>query len=136
VLGTNCRKIVGGSAKGKAIVTKQAINFLAMVDVSKGVVKDKNHELFEKSIKGLILVLPNAIGSSVGAYTIYSLRLNGASPIAVVCTNRADITLSSGCAISNIPLVDKLDEITASDLRSGLSVSVDSDEEKVSIQTV
>ena len=84
MLGTNCRKIVGGSAKGKAIVTKQAINFLAMVDVSKGVVKDKNHELFEKSIKGLILVLPNAIGSSVGAYTIYSLRLNGASPIAVV----------------------------------------------------
>lgn len=134
--GTNCRKIVGGSARGKAIVTKQAINFLAMVDVSKGVIKDKNHELFEKSINGLILVLPNAIGSSVGAYTIYSLSLNGTSPIAVVCTNRADITLSSGCAISNIPLVDKLDEMIASNLRSGLTISVDSDQEKVSIQTV
>jgi uncharacterized protein len=136
VLGTNCRKIVGGSARGKAMVTKQAINFLAMVDVKKGVIKDKNHELFEKDISGLILVLPNAIGSSVGAYTIYSLRLNGTSPIAIVCTNSADITLSSGCAISNIPLVDKLDEMTASDLRSGLTISVDSDQEKVSIQTV
>jgi phosphomecalonate degydratase small subunit len=136
VLGTNCRKIVGGSARGKAMVTKQAINFLAMVDVTKGVIKDKNHELFEKSINGLILVLPNAIGSSVGAYTIYSLRLNGTSPIAVVCTNNADITLSSGCAISNIPLVDKLDEMIASNLRSGLTISVDSDQEKVSIQTV
>jgi predicted aconitase with swiveling domain len=118
------------------MVTKQAINFLAMVDVTKGVIKDKNHELFEKSINGLILVLPNAIGSSVGAYTIYSLRLNGTSPIAVVCTNNADITLSSGCAISNIPLVDKLDEMIASNLRSGLIISVDSDQEKVSIQTV
>jgi uncharacterized protein len=136
VLGINCRKIVGGSARGKAMVTKQAINFLAMVDVTKGVIKDKNHELFEKSINGLILVLPNAIGSSVGAYTIYSLRLNGTSPIAVVCTNNADITLSSGCAISNIPLVDKLDEMIASNLRSGLTISVDSDQEKVSIQTV
>ena len=118
------------------MVTKQAINFLAMVDVTKGVIKDKNHELFEKSINGLILVLPNAIGSSVGAYTIYSLRLNGTSPIAVVSTNRADITLSSGCAISNIPLVDRLDEMIASNLRSGLTISVDSDQEKVSIQTV
>ena len=91
---------------------------------------------FSTLINGHILVLPNAIGSSVGAYTIYSLRLNGTSPIAVVCTNRADITLSSGCAISNIPLVDRLDEMIASNLRSGLTISVDSDQEKVSIQTV
>ena len=42
---SNCRKIVGGSGEGKALVTDQPINFLAMVDAKTGMITDPRHEL-------------------------------------------------------------------------------------------
>ena len=102
---TRCKKIVGGRGTGKALVTSQPINFLAMVDAKTGKVTDRKHELFGKSLKGAVLVYPNAVGSSVGAYVFYSLAQNKVAPSAIVCT-KTDITTASGCAIANIPVVD------------------------------
>ncbi|MEW6604858.1 MAG: DUF126 domain-containing protein [Thermoproteota archaeon] len=102
---SNCKKIVGGWGEGPAIVTSQPINFLAMIDPKTGVITDPKHELHDRSIKGAVLVFPYAVGSSVGAYAIYSLKEYGTAPCAVVCT-KADITTASGCAIANIPVVD------------------------------
>jgi predicted aconitase with swiveling domain len=101
----NCHKIVGGTGEGKTLVTTQPINFLAMVDRKTGIIADPWHQLHGKLLKGVVLVLPYAIGSSVGAYTIYSLKEYRTGPSAVVCL-RADITTASGCAIANIPVVD------------------------------
>ena len=129
----NCRKIVGGSGKGKALVTKQPINFLAMVDTKLGAINYRNHELFGKSMKDTVLIFPNAVGSSVGAYSIYSLKANGVAPIAIVCINKADIITASGCAISNIPFVDMLEISTISSLKSGLEISVDADKQIIII---
>ena len=50
------------------------------------------------------LVFPHGVGSSVGAYTIYSLMVNGVAPVAMVC-QKADLTVASGCALANIPMV-------------------------------
>ena len=100
-----CRRIVGGTGEGPALVTSQAINFLAMVDRNTGIVTDEKHELFGKSLKGTVLVFPHAVGSSVGAYAIYSLKEYGNAPNAMVCT-KADITTASGCAIARIPVVN------------------------------
>jgi len=50
------------------------------------------------------LVFPHGIGSSVGAYTIYSLKSNNSAPIAMVC-QKTDLTTASGCALANIPLI-------------------------------
>jgi len=100
----NCRKIVGGSGEGEVLVSAQPINFLSMVDAKTGKIIDPKHDLFGKSLKGSVLVFPYAIGSSVGAYAIYSLREFGSAPSAMVCA-KADITTASGCAIANIPVV-------------------------------
>lgn len=102
---SNCKKIVGGSGEGLTLVTAQPINFLAMVDPKTGRITDPKHELYEKSLKGAVLVFPYAVGSSVGAYAIYSLREYGTAPSAVVCS-KADITTASGCAIASIPVVN------------------------------
>lgn len=123
----NCRKIVGGSGKGKALVTNEAINFLTMVDTKRSIIVDQNHELFGKSIKNIVLVFPNASGSTVGAYAIYSLKVNGVAPIAVVCSNKADIITASGCAISNIPVVDMLERPVSHFLKSGMEISINAD---------
>jgi hypothetical protein len=105
VIINNCKKIVGGAGEGRALVTAQPINFLAMVDSRTGIITDPKHELHEKSLKGVVLVFPYSVGSSVGAYAIYSLGEYGTAPSAVVCT-KADITTASGCAIASIPVVD------------------------------
>jgi predicted aconitase with swiveling domain len=100
-----CKKIVGGIAKGKLLITDQPINFLAMLNLKTGQVIDPNHKLNNLTLKNNILVFPNSIGSSVGAYTIFSLKNNNTSPNGIICTDSVDITTASGCAISNIPLV-------------------------------
>jgi uncharacterized protein len=101
----NCKKIVSGSGEGPVLVTAQPINFLAMVDAKTGKITDPKHDLHGKSLKGSVLVFPYAIGSSVGAYVIYSFKEFGNAPSAMVCT-KADITTASGCAIANIPVVE------------------------------
>ncbi len=100
-----CKRIVGGRSEGKPIFSDQPINFLSMMDVETGKITDETHNLNNQTLKNSILVFPNAIGSSVGAYTIFSLKSNNTSPHGIICTNSVDITTASGCAISNIPLV-------------------------------
>ena len=132
----NCRKIVPGIGISKALVTNNVINFLAMVDTKSATIIDKHHELYGKSIKDIILVFPNAIGSSVGAYAIYSLKINRVAPSAIICINNADIITASGCAISDIPLVDKLEKPSSFILESEMEICVDADKELVIIKTV
>jgi len=96
--------IVKGIAKGKIMKTNIPINFLGAVDKKTGVIRDDKHDMFQKSIKNTILVFPHGIGSSVGAYTIYSLKSNDSAPAAMICT-KADLSVVSGCALANIPMV-------------------------------
>ena len=98
------KTIVKGKAKGIVLKTEKPINFLGTVDKQTGIIQDKNHDLYKKSIKDCILVFPHGIGSSVGAYTIYSLKSNNSAPLAMIC-QKADLTVASGCALANIPFV-------------------------------
>lgn len=100
----NVKIIVRGKAQGSLLVAKNPINFLGGIDKKLGLVHDKKHDLFGKSIGNKVLAFPFGVGSSVGAYTIYSLKYNNCAPLAMICL-KADLTTASGCAISNIPLV-------------------------------
>jgi predicted aconitase with swiveling domain len=100
----NVKVIVRGKAQGTLLVAKNPINFLGGIDKKTGIVHDKKHDLYGKSIGGKILAFPFGVGSSVGAYTLYSLKYNHCAPLAMICL-KADLTTASGCAISNIPLV-------------------------------
>lgn len=103
------RAIVKGRAQGAVLKTDTPINFLGSVDKKTGVISDDMHDLVGRSIRGSILVFPHGVGSSVGAYTIYSLKSNDSAPHAMVC-KKADITVASGCALANIPLVVVTDD--------------------------
>ena len=96
--------IVQGKVKGTVLKTTNPINFLGAVDKKTGVIHDQKYDIFEKSIKDSILVFPHGIGSSVGAYTIYSLKSYESAPLAMIC-KKADLTVASGCALANIPMV-------------------------------
>jgi predicted aconitase with swiveling domain len=135
VIISNCRKIVGGSGEGKTLVTTQPINFLTMVDAKNGAIAEPQHELHGRSLKGAVLVLPYAIGSSVGAYAIYSLKEYGTAPSAVICS-KADIIIASGCAIANIPVVDLPNGTELHTLKHDLIARVEADAGRVIIMHV
>ena len=96
--------IVNGKAEGTVLKTTNPINFLGAVDKKTGMIRDKKYDIFEKSIKDTVLVFPHGVGSSVGAYTIYSLKSHQSAPLAMIC-QKADLTVASGCALANIPMI-------------------------------
>ena len=121
--------IVQGKANGIVLKSKDPINFLGAVDKKTGIIRDDKHDMYQKSLKDTILVFPHGIGSSVGAYTIYSLKSNNSAPSAMVCT-KADLSVVSGCALANIPLLIISQEKYDS-LKNGQKVSIDTDSKKI-----
>jgi len=117
--------LVPGKVHGIVLKSKKPINFLGTVDKKTGIISDKNHDLFEKSIKDTILVFPSGVGSSVGAYTIYSIKSNNTAPLAMIC-QKADLTVATGCALTNIPLIIISGEEFSS-IKSGMKISLDTD---------
>ena len=120
--------IVKGKAEGTILKTNTPINFLGSVDKKTGMIHDTKHDLAGKSIKNTILVFPYGVGSSVGAYTIYSLKSNDAAPLAMIC-NKVDLTVASGCALANIPLVISTDEFEM--LGNGKQITLDAENGKI-----
>ncbi len=117
--------LVAGKVQGIILKSNDPINFLGTVDKKTGIISDENHDLFEKSIKDCILVFPSGVGSSVGAYTIYSIKSNNSAPLAMIC-KKADLTVVTGCALTNIPLAIVSDEEFSS-FQSGQKISLDTE---------
>ncbi|MGI0078787.1 MAG: aconitase X swivel domain-containing protein [Nitrososphaerales archaeon] len=99
------RCIVSGRMRGEVLYSSSPIAFLQGVDPEKGCVSDPKHEIFGEPFPGKILVFPNSVGSSVGAYVIYRLKKNGKAPRGMI-NQSSDIITASGCAIAGIPLYD------------------------------
>ena len=121
--------IVEGNAQGKVLKSTNPINFLGAVDKKTGIIRDKKYDIFKKSMKDTVLVFPHGIGSSVGAYTIYSLKSNQSAPIAMICT-KADLTVASGCALANIPMIVVSNEEFDS-IQDGNKITIDTKSENI-----
>jgi len=119
--------LVKGKVEGIILKSEAPINFLGTVDKKTGIISDQNHELFEKSIKDSVLVFPSGVGSSVGAYTIYSIKSNNSAPLAMIC-QKADLTVVTGCALANIPMIIVSDEEFSS-FQNGQKISLDTESE-------
>jgi predicted aconitase with swiveling domain len=128
-----CKCIVKGYAEGEPIISDTPINFLTMIDAENGEIKDPNHNLYGKTLRGKIFVFPNSVGSSVGAYMLYSLKKKACGPLAIICSNRMDITTASGCAISNIPAVHLKHNTLPQVIRNSRALTVDGEGEQILI---
>ena len=121
--------IVSGKAKGVILKSKNPINFLGSVDKKSGVIHNEKYDIFNKSIKDSVFVFPHGVGSSVGAYTIFSLKSNNTAPVAMIC-QKADLTVASGCALADIPMIivsnDEFDSI-----EDGKEIQIDTESENI-----
>jgi uncharacterized protein len=124
--------LVSGKVEGIVLKSKKPINFLGTVDKKTGIISDENHDLYQKSLKDIVLVFPSGVGSSVGAYTIYSIKSNQAAPLAMIC-KKVDLTVATGCALANIPLITISDEEFSS-IKNGMKISFDTEFNQIHYQ--
>ena len=124
--------LVSGKVQGIVLKSENPINFLGTVDKKTGVISDENHDLYQKSIKDTVLVFPSGVGSSVGAYTIYSIKSNQTAPLAMIC-KKADLTVATGCALANIPMITISDKEFSS-IKNGMKISFDTDSNQIHYQ--
>ncbi len=124
--------LVSGKIDGIVLKSENPINFLGTVDKKTGIISDKNHDLYQKSMKDTVLVFPSGVGSSVGAYTIYSIKSNETAPLAMIC-KKADLTVATGCALANIPMITISDEEFNS-IKNGMMISLDTESNQIHYQ--
>ena len=120
------RKVVGGVAEGRVLISHVPVSFYGGVDPVTGMIIDHGHPLEGQSITGKVFVFPTGKGSTVGSYVIYRMKKLGTAPAAIINVETEAI-LATGCVISDIPLVDKLDSDPLIVLKDGMRVTVNGD---------
>ena len=126
------RKVVGGHAEGEALVSSDPVSFYGGVDPETGVVVEPGHAVEGECITGKVFVFPTGKGSTVGSYVIYRMSKLGTAPAALV-NSETEAIIATGCVISGIPLVDKLDRDPVEAFRSGDLLRVSADEGVVEV---
>ena len=121
------RKVMGGKAEGEALVSVEPVSFYGGVDPVSGCVTEPGHCCCGENITGKVFVFPTGKGSTVGSYVIYRMKKLGTAPAAIINVETEAI-LATGCVISDIPLVDKLDKNPVEVIKTGMRVRVDADE--------
>lgn len=116
-----CRTISKGKATGEAVVSNASISFFGGVDPKTGVVIERGHPLFNRSIKGKVLIFTRGKGSTVGSYVLYQLSKNEKAPVAMIC-KEAEPIVAVGAIMSDIPMVDKPEVF---DFTDGQHITVD-----------
>ena len=121
------RRVMGGVAEAEALVSVDPVSFYGGVDPETGCVTEPGHCCCGENISGKVFVFPTGKGSTVGSYVIYRMKKLGTAPAAIVNVETEAI-IATGCVISDIPLVDKLDGDPLKAMRTGMRVRVKADE--------
>jgi len=120
------RKVVGGVAEGKAMVTSQTISGVGGIDPMTGTIIEKRHELCGQSFKDKVFVFKGAKGSSSWQTAFHMTRLSGCAPKAVIfveMTTKAAL----GVVVRRTPTVTELDQDPLEVIATGDWVRVDGD---------
>ena len=112
------RRVMGGFAESEALVSVEPVSFYGGVDPETGCITEPGHCCCGENISGKVFVFPTGKGSTVGSYVIYRMKKLGTAPAAIVNVETEAI-IATGCVISDVPLVDKLDGDPFEAIRTG-----------------
>ena len=121
------RKVVGGYAEGEALVSVDPVSFYGGVDPETGVVVERGHAVEGECITGKVFVFPTGKGSTVGSYVIYRMKKLGTAPAALI-NAETEAIIATGCVISEIPLIDRVEGDLFQILRTGQRVRIVADD--------
>ncbi|HVC13181.1 MAG TPA: DUF126 domain-containing protein [Burkholderiales bacterium] len=120
------RKVVGGSAEGEALVTRDQISGWGGIDPRTGTIIETRHELRGQSFSGKVLVFPGAKGSSGWSSQFHVARLAGAAPLAMLF-NEMTTKIALGAVVTHAPAMTEFDQDPLAVIATGDWVKVDAD---------
>jgi hypothetical protein len=127
-----CHKIIGGYGEGAALVSHEPVCFY-LTDPKTGIVREKTHELFGKSISNRVLVFPSGKASSVVQIDgLFKLVKNGLAPTAMIVKD-VETVLVVTAFIAQVPLVDRLEKDPLEAISTGDLVKVDANKGTVTV---
>ena len=137
--------VIKGRAKGPAMITDKAVNFTAaftkaehILPFMKSEVRDRHHPWFKQKVKGKVLVLPTAIGSTHTGLVLLDLVRLQQGPVAIIM-DHADSLLVSGIILSEvwydraIPVVEYATKELAAHLHEGQEVEVNGETGEITL---
>ena len=129
----HCSQITKGKVdSAPALVSKDAICFY-LVEPETGVVKERNHDAFGKSVVGKVLIMPSGKGSSVVQLDgLYKLMMRNKGPAAIV-VQEADTVLVAAAAAMEMPMVHRVDPEFFTDVESGMNIALDVEQGTITI---
>ena len=129
----HCSQITKGKVdSAPALVSKDAICFY-LVEPETGVVKERNHDAFGKSVVGKVLIMPSGKGSSVVQLDgLYKLMMRNTGPAAIV-VQEADTVLVAAAAAMEMPMVHRVDPEFFTDVESGMNIALDVEQGTITI---
>lgn len=129
----HCSQITKGKVdSAPALVSKDAICFY-LVEPETGVVKERNHDAFGKSVVGKVLIMPSGKGSSVVQLDgLYKLMMRNNGPAAIV-VQEADTVLVAAAAAMEMPMVHRVDPAFFADVESGMNIALDVEQGTITI---
>ena len=133
------KPVVKGRASGPALITKMPMNFTAsftkpknLMPFWRSLVQDNRHDLFNKNIKGSVLVYPATIGSTYTGMILLELMNQGAGPAAIIVQN-VDPLMAAGPILADvwfgkgIPVIEYPSEDIFNTISTGAMVEVNGD---------
>lgn len=102
------RGAVGGVARGRAMVSRQAIQGWSGVDEKTGLVIEKGHPFEGMSIKDAVLVLSGGKGSNGWSCHFHAARVAGIGPAAMVFP-KMDSRTAVAAVVTGVPVVTDLE---------------------------
>jgi predicted aconitase with swiveling domain len=127
-----CHKVIGGYGEGKALVSHEPVCFY-LTDPKTGIVREKTHELFGKSVSNRVLVFPSGKASSVVQIDgLFKLVQNGLAPTAMIVKD-VETVLVVTAFIAQVPLVDRLERDPLEAINTGDFVKVDANKGTVTV---
>ncbi|MCC6145838.1 MAG: DUF126 domain-containing protein [Candidatus Hydrogenedentes bacterium] len=133
------RGVVGGQAQGPALFTDKAVNFTAaftkpenLIPFKKAEVRDRHHPWFKMNIRGKVLFIPAAIGSTHTGLVLLDLVRLQKGPAAIIVAH-PDPLLVSGIILSqvwygrSIPVVEYPTDELEGIVQDGQDIQVNGD---------
>lgn len=134
------RVITPGTVSAEALVSHGGFNTLAsyqspMLTGDKMVrCSDQNNpDLYQKSMIGKALCLPETIGSTTGGMALYTVCATGKQPACMLFSKHIDSLAAAGAILADkwtdvkMPVIDKLGEDFLNYVQDGMSIEVKED---------
>jgi uncharacterized protein len=128
------RAVVGGCARGRAIVADTTLSFWGEFDPVTGRVIAVGHPLEGESLRGTVLVIRSTKGSSGTPMMLNLAQLEGNAPVAFVNVE-VDGLAALACIVNGIPMMTDLAEDPFASIRNGDQVEVDADQGVVRVES-